>query len=83
MKNHREIFTERLKAIRTELRYTQTQLSEQIDVKKQSINDWEHGRAVPTFDVLVRVANFFNVSLDWLAGLSDDPKIHKRRKPEE
>lgn len=76
-----KIFRERLLAVRKEKGLTQKQLAEKIGVIYQAIGNFEKGHNLPTFQVLVRLAEALETSLDYLAALSDDPKIHKKRQP--
>lgn len=49
----------------------QKQLSETIGVSQGNISDWKSGRSSPGIDILPKIANFFNVSTDYLLGLDD------------
>jgi len=70
------IFSIRLKELRKSRKLSQTAFGEIIGLKAQAINDMEHERIKTTLDRAVLIAKSFNVSLDYLVGLSDDPKIH-------
>ena len=72
--NSEKIFGERIKALRTNAKLTQFQLGETISLSKQAINDIENGRRTTTLKNLVLLAEFFDVSTDYLLGLSDSPK---------
>lgn len=61
---------EKIKALRAALGLSQAQLSEQIDVATQSIYRYEAGRSLPDTNTLVKLATFFDVSTDYLLGLS-------------
>lgn len=67
------LFSARLKELRAAKNMTQGALGEAVGIKKQAINDMEHGRAKTTLDRAIALADFFNVSLDYLVGRSDDP----------
>jgi len=60
------MFSENLKRLRTNKGLSQEQLSEIIDVSRQSISKYESGTAQPSFDKLIAIANFFDVSIDFL-----------------
>jgi len=77
MSENRKIFSERLRKLRMGERYTQPAIAERIGVKTQAVNDYEHERSVPSFDVLIRLADVLQVSLDYLAGRTDNPKVRK------
>jgi transcriptional regulator with XRE-family HTH domain len=77
-----EIFSKRLREIRTSMRYSQPQLAEIINSSKQAINNWEHERGLPALDLAARLADALGVSLDYLAGRTDNPRVARSRKPE-
>lgn len=66
-----EKFCERLKELRKERKLGQVALAEKLDVGKSVISLWELGKCEPTLSKLVSMAKFFNVSIDYLAGLED------------
>jgi transcriptional regulator, cro/CI family len=63
-----KLISERLKFLRKEKNLTQTELGEKVGIKRNTYSDWENGKTEPSFDNLVKLADFFNVSLDWLFG---------------
>lgn len=71
--NSLNVFAERIKLLRIQSTLTQQQLGEAVGLSKQAINDIEHCRRTTTLDNLVAFANYFNVTTDYLLGLSDDP----------
>lgn len=66
-----KIFCERLKELRKEKGLGQVALAEKLDVGKSVISLWELGKCEPTLSKLVAMAKFFDVSIDYLAGLED------------
>ena len=64
-------FGERLRALRREKNLTQEQLAEKIDLVKSSICAYEKNAKYPSVEVLIKLCQFFNVSSDYLLGLSD------------
>lgn len=63
----------RIKTLRTQRKLTQEQLGNIINVQKAAVSKYELGRAVPSTDVLTKLASFFNVSVDYLLGRTDEP----------
>ena len=82
MAEARNIFSQRLEQLINDLRYSQVQIAKLTQSKKQSVNNWLHGRSYPEYLTLVQLADILEVSLDYLTGRSDSPKVHKPRKPE-
>lgn len=64
---------ERLKKLRIDKKLTQEQLGEKINVTKVSISGYENGNRSPDTETLQRLANYFNVSTDYLLGRTDNP----------
>lgn len=62
------LISERLKFLRKEKNLTQTEIAEQIGIKQNSYSDWETGKNEPSLEKLIVLADFFEVSLDWLVG---------------
>ena len=63
-------FGKRLKELRQEKELSQRELSEQTGISKSTIGRWELGLE-PAFPYVIHIAKFFDVSLDYLAGLSE------------
>ena len=70
-------FAERIKELRLEHGLTQEQLGKIIGVKHFSIYSYEKGRACPEMKGLVALADYFDVSMDYLAGRTDKREINK------
>ncbi len=64
-------FCERLKELRLEKNISTTKLAENVGVSDATISRWENGLRTPIIDNLVSLAKFFDVSADYLIGLSD------------
>lgn len=64
-------FGQRLKALRQEKSIGQIRLAEEIGVGKSIISLWELGRCEPTLSNLIALAKYFDVSIDYLAGLEN------------
>lgn len=62
-----------LKRFRKEYKVTQKRAAEISGVAERVFQSYEYGRVVPTVTVLIALADYFDVSLDYLVGRSDDP----------
>lgn len=65
-------FAFRLKQLRDEKDISQAALAKSIDIGASTIAMWETGERYPTAQYLDKVANFFDVSTDYLLGRTDD-----------
>lgn len=61
----------RLKQLREENGWTQLQLSEKLDCAMSSVAMYENGSRKPSLDVLVKLSEIFNCSIDYILGQSD------------
>ncbi len=64
-------FCEQLKAVRLEKKLSQPELAELVGVSKGMISFWENGVSEPTITNLIKLAQIFEVSTDYLLGLED------------
>ena len=69
----------RLKEIRNEYQYSQLKLSEQLGVSRSAVAMWESGSSQPDNDMLLRIADIFGVSTDYLLGKNG---YKKKRLPQ-
>jgi len=67
---------ERIKKLRTDNKLTQKQLAKILDVDEYSVQRFEYGDRAG-LDSLVKIADYFNVSLDYLVGRTDKPEVNK------
>ena len=65
------MFAERLKILRLENKLTQKQLSNKLGTSQPSYAQWESGKRKPTGETIQKIADFFNVSTDYLLGNTD------------
>ena len=65
-------FSERLKTLRKQVKLTQAQIAEKLDISQQAYASWERGVKKPTQQNLVKIAQSLKVSIDYLVGNSDE-----------
>lgn len=64
----KSLFNENLKALRIEKNISRKQLSEVLNVSLRLISYWENGERECSFDMLIKIADYFDVSIDYLLG---------------
>ena len=64
-------FNLRLKQLRQRHKLTQSELAEILGLKPTAISNYESKRNEPSFDKLIALSNYFDVSCDYLLGISD------------
>ena len=71
------IFSERLKDLRVAKSTLQKDIADILDVSVRQYQRYEKGEQEPNINGLMTLADYFDVSLDYLVGRSDDPKINE------
>ena len=66
-----KIFAERLRDLRLERNLTQQALAQDLGVTQPAIQRWEASLQIPNIQICSKIAQYFGVSLDYLAGLED------------
>lgn len=74
--NYRNNFSNRLSALRQEHSLSRASLGTTVGVSDEAIRLMEKAKRSPSFEVLCALADYFDVSLDYLVGRSDDPARH-------
>ncbi|MDE5729783.1 MAG: helix-turn-helix domain-containing protein [Clostridia bacterium] len=68
----KKVLGERLKYLRNEKGLGQNLLAKELKLSNASISYWETGKQEPSAEALFKLAKYFNVSADYLLGLTDD-----------
>ncbi|MFR5833933.1 MAG: helix-turn-helix domain-containing protein [Acutalibacteraceae bacterium] len=64
---HRE-YTERIKNLMNEERISQAELARSVGISQSAVCNWLNGKKEPSIDSLWRLADFFDVSVDYIIG---------------
>ena len=65
------IFAQRLKELRLENNYSQNKVATNLGIRQQSYVRYENGTGEPSLETLVAIARLYNVSTDYLLGLTE------------
>lgn len=71
MKNVKDCFRERFFALRKDSGLSQAKLSKELNLSAATIGYYENGDRIPDIEIAERIAKYFNVSADYLLGMSD------------
>ncbi|MFE4203749.1 helix-turn-helix domain-containing protein [Aneurinibacillus aneurinilyticus] len=71
---------ERIKYLREKNGYAQKFIAEKIGVKNNTLSSYESDKRQPDYDTLQKIADFFEVSVDYLLGRTDEPSSKKSEK---
>ncbi len=64
----------RIRDLREDANLTQTQIAEYLQIKQQQYSRYEKGNQEIPLHFFIALAVYYNVSLDYLAGLTDTPE---------
>lgn len=67
-------YYERLKSVREDHDLTQTDIAELLKTTRQQVSKWETGVQMMGVDKYVLLAQYYDLSLDYLVGLTDTPR---------
>ena len=70
-------FSERIKELRKANGLSQEELGRIIGVKKYAVYSYEKGRAYPEMRGFIALAEYFGVSMDYLAGRTDKREVNR------
>lgn len=69
------MFAEKLKELRKQKPgLTQAMLAKQLGIAKTTYSSYEQGKRQPDYDMLLKIANYFDVTTDYLLGINNTPK---------
>ena len=68
------MFAEKIRLLRSERHLTQADVAEQVGLSARGYQDLELG-AKTRYDALLRIADFFGVSVDWLMGRTENRSL--------
>ncbi|MCL2578158.1 MAG: helix-turn-helix domain-containing protein [Defluviitaleaceae bacterium] len=65
-------FPERLKELRKAKGDTQIAMAEFLGIRERSYQNYEQGKREPNYETTIKIADYFNVSIDYLLGRSNN-----------
>ncbi len=71
---YQETFAQKLAQARKDAGYTQRQIAEILKIKQPTLAGYETGRAQPDIETIGKLADFYEVSTDWLIGTKGGKK---------
>lgn len=67
------ILNERIRQLRVKNKLTAKDLSRVFGISESSVSLYESGKRTPNIDLIIKLSNYFNVSTDYLLGITDIP----------
>lgn len=75
-----ETFSERLRQLRKDNNITLKELAKEIEVTDATLSRYQNDVRKPNIDIIIKIANYFEVSIDYLLGKSNEPKTAEEIK---
>lgn len=72
-----QILGKRIKELRQKLELTQKEFTNELSITSATLSAYEKNTVNPSISVIAEIAEKYNVSVDWLLGLSDNTSIAK------
>ncbi len=69
--------SERLQQLKNEKNLLQKQIAEDVGLSLRAYQYYERGEREPTSSTLIILADYFNVSIDYLVGRTDNPEVNR------
>lgn len=73
----KEILAQRLRECRAKFDYTQIQAATYSDITERAYANYELAKQMPKLDILIRIADAYKVSVDYLVGRTDNPHVNR------
>ncbi len=67
----------RLKKLRKERHISQVKLAMELNMSQNTISRYENGEREAGYETLINIADYFNVSIDYLLGRTENPKVNR------
>ncbi len=72
-------YAERIRALREDNDFNQTQIAELLNVGQKTYSDYELGKIRIPIDSIIVLAKYYNVSLDYICGISDTKNEYPKK----
>ncbi|MGM9614951.1 MAG: helix-turn-helix domain-containing protein [Oscillospiraceae bacterium] len=71
------MYYRRIRDLREDADLTQDELVKRLNMHKTTYTNYEQGKREPPFSLIIRLADLYNVSIDYIAERTNDPTRHK------
>ena len=62
------MLSKRIKQLRLSFNLNQVEFANKLSITKQTVSNWENNNIMPSIDMLIKIADFFGVTTDYLLG---------------
>lgn len=70
------VLNKRIRQLRLQSGLNQVEFARKMNVSKQCVSNWENDNVIPSIEMLIRIADFFRVSTDYLLGRAEENLIN-------
>jgi transcriptional regulator with XRE-family HTH domain len=77
------MFNETIKSLRIARHISQVELAQELNVSKQCVSNWENDNIQPSIEMLIKIADYFNVTTDYLLDREQETRISVEELTEE
>jgi len=72
-------FMDRVESVLKERKWTQKEMAESLGLRRPTLSDWKKNGAVPAGDIALKIADYLNVSIEWLICGKEDGLNNEER----
>ena len=69
------LLNERIRSLRVSHGYSQVEFARLVGVTKQCVSNWENDNVVPSVEMLLKMADIFHVTTDYMLGRSEEARL--------
>lgn len=69
------MLSKRIKQLRLSFNLNQVEFANKLSITKQTVSNWENNNIMPSIDMLIKIADFFGVTTDYLLGRDEKRSI--------
>ncbi|MDI6495495.1 helix-turn-helix domain-containing protein [Leuconostoc lactis] len=69
------MMSNRIKEMRKSQKKTLREVADSLDTSNQNVSNWERGNSEPKLEIWIKLADYFNVSVPYLQGVSDNEEL--------
>ena len=67
--------SDKIKTLRDKNGFTQSELAKRVGLTRSAVNAWEMGGAIPSTEIIIKLAKIFRVTTDYLLGVDNEERI--------
>jgi len=71
------LFNERLRQIRMQKKHTQVAVANYLGISDRAYQNYEYGNREPNIEAIIKIADYFNVSIDYLLGRTNKSEVNR------